>query len=31
VGELWPQALALGVLGFGLYLGGVLSFRKRVD
>lgn len=30
-GELWPQALALGVLGFGLYLGGVLSFRKRVD
>lgn len=29
--ELWPQALALGVLGGVLYLGGILSFRKQVD
>jgi ABC-2 type transport system permease protein len=29
--ELWPQALALAVLGTLFYLGGVFSFRKRVD
>lgn len=29
--ELWHQALALAVLGGLLYLGGILSFRKRVD
>jgi ABC-2 type transport system permease protein len=29
--ELWPQAAALAVLGVFLYLGGILSFRKRVD
>jgi len=29
--ELWPQALAITVLGVLLYAAGVFSFRKRVD
>ncbi len=29
--ELWPQAGVLALLGALLYLGGILSFRKRVD
>ncbi|MBI3910360.1 MAG: ABC transporter permease [Armatimonadetes bacterium] len=29
--ELWPQAVVLAILGVLLYLGGILSFRKRVD
>jgi ABC-2 type transport system permease protein len=29
--ELWPQAVALAALGTLLYLGGILSFKKRAD
>ena len=29
--ELWPQALAITLLGVLLYLAGIFSFRKRVD
>lgn len=29
--ELWPQAVALAVLGGGIYLTGMLLFRKRID